>query len=262
MRLHEHFAGAEVTPPWHPWAVGGGSVDQSAGQLMLALPDIGPGRYADAQITDYAGLRRSEFPWRPPLRLTVVAKASGPASALIGTAGFGFWNDPFVPGRREIPRLPRAVWFFFGGSRSNMALARGQPGNGWKAATFDAMSPLFFSLLPLAPPGFLLMRIPAFYRVLWPLGQRALGVAEASLPGQLLADRHEYRIDWLQDGVQFFVDGQSVLTADSSPRGPLGFISWIDNQYAVVTPQGRFGWGTVACSPQWLALSQVTIETL
>lgn len=259
-RWADDFAGGRLHPPWTPWVTGGGRVDVTPGAVCLSVPVSSGQAYADAQITDYAGRARCDFPRKPPLRLSVRAVASGAGDVLRGTAGFGLWNDPFTPTRREIPRLPRAAWFFFGGPANNMALALDQPGSGWKAATFDAMRPLFWALLPLAPLGFLLMRVPILHRLLWPLGQRALGVAEASLPGALLAEPHDYTLEWLPDRVKFQVDDRVVLSTDRSPRGPLGFIAWIDNQYAVVTPQGCFVWGVTACDEQWLTLHQVTVE--
>ncbi len=261
-RFADDFADGQLNPPWMSWVTGGGQVEVAPGAARLIVPGSSGQAYTDAQITDYAGRARRDFPWRLPLRLTVRACASGGGDTLRGTAGFGLWNDPFTPTRREVPRLPRATWFFFGGPGNNMALALNQPGNGWKAATFDATRPLFFALLPLAPLGFLLMRLPVLYRAFWPLGQRALAVAEASLPGTLLAEPHDYTLEWLSNGVTFRVDDKVVLFTDCSPRGPLGFIAWIDNQYAVVTPQGRFAWGVTACEEQWLALQQVMIETL
>jgi hypothetical protein len=260
--IEDDFSTSALQACWTPWTTGGGVVEPMPDALRLRLPAPSTAAYADAQITDFAGLPRHTFPWRPPLRMTVRAAASGPAQSLIGTAGFGFWNDPFVPNRRELPRLPRAAWFFFGGPRSNMALAQGVPGNGWKAATFDAQRALFYGLLPLALPGMLLMRIPALYRALWPVGQRAIGVTEAALPGDLLATPHEYALTWRRDSVTFQVDGHLVLDSPTSPRGPLGFIAWMDNQYAVVTPQGQFGWGVAAGSEQWLVLEYIRIEPL
>ena len=254
--------GKALSSCWKPWTTGGGVVRMQPEGLQLLLPPASGDVYADAQITDYAGLPRRAFPWRPPLRMTVRAYASGSAESLRGTAGFGFWNDPFMPGRRELPRLPRAVWFFFGGPASNMSLALAQPGHGWKAATFDPLRPLFFALLPFAPIGFPLMRIPALYRALWPVAQRALGVAEAVLPGGLLAAPHDYSIEWAVDSVTFKVDNRPVLVTDRSPGGPLGFIAWIDNQYAVITPQGRFGWGVVPCAAQWLLLQRLAVAAL
>jgi hypothetical protein len=258
--VYDDFASGVLQSCWRPWTVGGGTMEIRPGALRLSLEQTSGEVYADAQISDYTGLPRHDFPWRPPLRMEVRAHASGDARSLAGTAGFGFWNEPFVPGRHEVPRLPRAVWFFFGGRRSNMALALDQPGNGWKAATFDAGNPLFWALVPLALPGLLVMRIPVAYRKLWPLGQRALGVAEAALPAELLAEPHDYQIIWEADRVRFAVDGRTVLTTNRSPHGPLGFVAWIDNQYAVVTPQGQFGWGVTASKEQWLTLERIRIE--
>lgn len=260
--VDDRFTDGQGAGRWRLLELGGGRVTRSAEGLRLQLPALGGARYADAQITDYAGLARRDFPWRPPLRLTVQAEASAPADGLAGTAGFGLWNDPFLPGRGSLPRLPRAAWFFFGAPPNDMRLALDRPGHGWKAAVFDARRPLFWGLLPLALPGFAVMRVPGLYRRLWPVGQRALGVAEAGLPGEWLAEAHEYGLEWRVDRAIFSVDGRIVLDTDRSPRGPLGFIAWIDNQYAIVTPQGRLGWGIVPNPDQGLTLTRIRIEAL
>ncbi|GAB4573506.1 MAG: hypothetical protein Kow0077_16090 [Anaerolineae bacterium] len=248
--------------PLQSWLVGGGSILRAADHWRLALPALGGEHYADAQISDYTSGNRRTLRWSPPVRLTITAWASGPAEALAGTAGFGFWNDPFVPGRAGLPRLPRAVWFFFSGPHSNMALARDRRGNGWKAAVFGPRLAALAALAPLALPGFVVMRVPLLYRLLWPVGQAALGVAEADLPGEWLAEPHRYTLTWLPQRVRFAVDGETVIETERSPRGPLGFVAWIDNQYAVVTPQGRFAWGIAPTAAQWLALSALEIESL
>src|SRR4051794_9401484 len=79
---------------WRTTQVGDGRLLLHNAGLRLLLADARRDQYADAQIDDYAGLARRRFPWRPPLRLTARARASGP---LVGTAGFGFWNNPFSP---------------------------------------------------------------------------------------------------------------------------------------------------------------------
>jgi hypothetical protein len=260
--LHDAFDSGALDPRWKPLTVGSGTLELADGVLRCVLSPANTRQYSDAQITDYQGLARRDFPHRPPLRLRVTARASHGTDRLKGTAGFGFWNEPFVPMQRGLPRLPRALWFFFASPPNNMALAKGVTGCGWKAATIDASRWPFLVLLPGAPLGFLLMRIPALYRVLWPVGQRALGVAEAALPVDI-STPHRYDLTWLPESVTFQVDGQTVLTAPYSPRGPLGFIAWIDNQYAVVTPPGRFGFGLIeTAEPQWLALEEIDIQQL
>lgn len=247
---------------WQPRTYGSALLRQADGALRCILPPGAINQYADAQITDYEQPRGDSFRWRPPLRLSVRAWASAPQAELIGTAGFGFWNEPFVPTGRLRLRLPRAVWFFFGAPPHNMALARDVPGRGWKAATLDAGRPLAVALLPFAPVGFLLMRVPALYRRLWPVAQRAIGVSEALLPVDLSAP-HSYTLDWRADSVTFRVDGQIVHAATTTPRGPLGFIAWMDNQYAIITPQGKIGFGvTPILREQWLALDEIAIEPL
>lgn len=258
----ETFAGDTLAPRWHPWTAGSGSLVVEGGALRCTLDPADIQHYSDAQISDYVGLPRRAFPWRPPLRLTVRAWASHGVDALRGTAGFGLWNEPFVPGGRGLPRPPRAAWFFFASPPSNMALACDVPGWGWKAATIDAARPAFAALVPLALPGFVAMHVPALYRALWPVAQRALGVSEAPLPADLAAP-HTYTLEWRADSVRFAVDGQTAHAAPYAPRGPLGLIAWLDNQYAVVTPTGRFRFGLVATTErQWLALSHIALEPL
>jgi hypothetical protein len=59
----------------------------------------------------------------------------------------------------------------------------------------------------------------------------------------------------------FGVDGATVLRAPNPPRGPLGFVTWVDNQFAVATPRGQFHFGTLdAAEKQWLELDWICIE--
>src|SRR5579859_1474141 len=157
-----------------PFAVGDGRVEHNGGWKFV-LPPTSAAYYSDAQVSDYATLQRRAYPWIAPVHMSVRACASHTVDQMRGTAGFGFWNQPFMPGQ-SVPRLPRAVWFFFAGRPSNMALAQNVNGYGWKAATLDAARPEFLALAPFAPIGVLLMRIPALYRKLYPIAQAALGV--------------------------------------------------------------------------------------
>ena len=257
---HEADFAQPLCLPWRLAEIGAGHAAQSAGALRLRLPPGPAAAYSDAQISDYAA--PLDFRWRPPARLEVTAWAEPGADRLRGTAGFGFWNQPFMPGARGF-RLPQAAWFFFSAPPSDMRLALDVPGPGWKAAALDARRAAFLALLPAAPVGCLLMRVPALYRRLWPVGQWALGVSERALEAQLLAERHTYTLDWRPDGLTFAVDGAVVHRAPHAPRGPLGFIAWLDNQYAVVTPQGRFGFGlTPILHEQTLVIEQLVLSTL
>jgi hypothetical protein len=158
------------------------------------------------------------------------------------------------------PALPRAVWFFYGSPPSNVKLDLQTPGHGWKAATIDALRPAALLLAPLAPLAVLLMNLRPLYRALWPPIQRALNVQEATVEVDMTA-WHTYVLEWGAEQARFSVDGEPVLEDAPSPRGPLGFVMWLDNQYMVVTPQGRLGWGLLDVpGRQWMEVDRLVIE--
>ncbi len=258
-RLEDRFTGG-LNPLWKVAEVGQGAVTPAPGSLRLTVKPS-PSAYSNAQIADY-DYDVFNFNWQPPLRMTVTAWVASPVDHLRGTAGFGFWNHPFSPDSRRL-RLPQAIWFFFAAPPSNMALAEGVPGYGWKAATLDAGRRGALALAPLALPAALLLRIPALYRRIYPPIQRQLAIAERLIDPALLGERHTYTLDWRTDGADFAIDGASILRTPFAPRGRAGFVAWLDNQYAVVTPQGKLRFGIVPVErEQTLVLEHVLIESL
>jgi len=256
--IHHDFS-AGLGARWKPYVTGSGTIEATEQTLRLVNQDAHALTYSDAQLDDYQGLPRGQFPWSAPLTLTVKARFSHATGSLKGTAGFGFWNDPFLMTGRRLPALPRAIWFFYASTPSNMKLDLQTPGHGWKAATIDAQRWPFILLLPTAPFAIPLMNIHPLYRALWPLGQRAIAVSEAHLDVEM-ADWHTYVVQWTAQRARFWVDGTLVLDSDRPPRGRLGFVMWMDNQYAIVTPWGRFGHGCVnAPGRQWLEVDSLTI---
>lgn len=246
--------------PWRIMLRGGGRLEKHGSALRFVTANATAQHYANAQLDDYQSLPRRRFLWRPPVRLTIRARFSHPNGVLRGTAGFGFWNDPFLMTGLRWPTLPRAVWFFYGSAPSNMKLDSRTPGWGWKAATLDVGRLPFWALLPFAPVAVPLMNIRRIYRAVWPLGQRAVQVGEALLPIDMTV-WHTYSLSWQPERVQFAVDDEPALTCNTSPRGPLGFVLWLDNQYLQVTPWGRFGWGLLSApGEQWLEVEQLTIR--
>lgn len=261
MDIHDTFE-IDLDARWRLGEIGNGQVLRRPRSLHLTLQQSDDKQYHDAQITDYDVAQRN-FQYKPPLRMTVRAYTSTHPNDLRGTLGFGFWNHPFVPMERGF-RLPQALWFFFGAPPNDMALAMDVPGHGWKAATINAAQASFVALLPTAPVAIPLMNVPALYRTLWPIGQRAIGVAETVIDSNLLTSEHTYTLEWLPDEARFYVDGELVQRATRAvPKGALGFIAWIDNQYAIVSPKGRFKFGGLSALPQMqsLVLQEVKIET-
>jgi hypothetical protein len=263
MGIYEGFS-AEPGRHWQRYLVGSGSLEPTGATLRFVNTNASARRYSDAQIDDYQGLPRRRFLWHPPLRLTVRARFSHPSGngspGLQGTAGFGFWNDPFLMTGARAPTLPRAVWFFYASPPSNMKLDLYTSGYGWKAATIDALRPGALLLAPLAPLAVLLMNLRPLYHALWPPIQEALRVQEATVEAEM-TEWHTYAIQWGVERACFWVDGSPVLDNAPSPRGPLGFVMWLDNQYMMVTPWGRLGWGLLDVpGRQWMEVDWLTIE--
>jgi hypothetical protein len=265
---------------WRRIECGSGRLALDGGRLRLENGPTSSRRYSNAQIDDYQGLPRGRLLWSPPLTLTVRARfshpgprldgpcpcsfvyppAAGGGPILSGTAGFGFWNDPLAPGSRRLPALPRALWFFYAAPPSNMKLDLHTSGCGWKAATVDASRGPALLLAPSAPLVVPLLHLPAVYRRLWPGIQRTVGVSEAPVTAAMTA-WHTYQIQWDRRRARFLVDGATVLDCVTPPRGPLGLVIWLDNQYMVVTPQGRLRHGLMEQrAEQWLELESVVLE--
>jgi hypothetical protein len=257
---------------WSVTRPGGGLVEVVESNLRLELPNAAAGVYSDAQIDDYSRQARPTFPWRPPLKLTIRARFShlvhpiatadvGANERLLrGTAGFGFWNYPLsLTGMAQRP--PDAIWFFGASQPSNMALVPGVPGWGWKAQVvhahrWDAVAALGPTALS-ALWGRLSGREEAAAR--WV--QRLTGAQEA----RLTFDPREwamYEIDWRHDRAMYYVDGALALVAPNPPVGPLGFVAWVDNQYAVATPRGELRFGTIASEREWIELEYIRIQSL
>jgi hypothetical protein len=227
-----------------------GVVRYPSGLRLICPP--GSGRsYRNAQIDDYSLVTGTPLLHRPPLQMTIWARFSSPAGSVRGTAGFGFWNYPWA----WPPALPQALWFFYGAPPHNMPLANGVAGAGWKAATIDAGRPAALAWLPLAPLVVPLLHLPWLSDRLWFPIQRAVGVAEVSLPLDIMNDWHQYRIEWESHTCRLLVDDHVILTQSPAPRGPLSFVAWIDNQYLILTPRGKIGWGLhSSATPQWMEI--------
>src|SRR5688500_15279335 len=153
------MAYTKLIPRSTPGTSAGEYTSEDGGKAYRLSVPVGPAdKYRLAQLDDYAKLSRSQFPLRPPIRLSLAARAS--SNSIPGTWGFGLWNDPFGlslgfggnPFR--LPALPNAVWFFGASEESYLSFrdpstslrsAQGGVANGFLAQTFR--SPKFHSLL-------------------------------------------------------------------------------------------------------------------
>jgi hypothetical protein len=243
---------------WSSHCGGGAALEPTTETFRFVNVDTKHQRITNAQIDDYQPLSRREFRWQPPLTMTVRARFSHPAGELSGTAGFGFWNDPFMMTGRLSPALPRALWFFYASPPSDIKLDLAAPGSGWKAATLDAIRLPALTYLPFAPILVPLMRWEAVYRWLWPRVQRALCICEAPLAVDM-TKWHTYVLVWEKRAARFLIDGETMLICPS-PGGRLGFVMWLDNQSMEVKPWGEFRYRRLdAPGRQWLEVEMFSI---
>ncbi len=125
-----------ASPYWVRFAVGHAEIERELGIIRFVIDGAEEGKLSDAELDDHRTVPRHRLMWKPPLRMTVRARTSHRSGEMLGTAGFGFWNDPFDwVGNVQVP--PNALWFFYGSPQSDMSFVRGVRGNGWKAATLN-----------------------------------------------------------------------------------------------------------------------------
>jgi hypothetical protein len=243
----------------------GGKVEPTGEQSWRFSLPPGPGNtYRWAQLDDYLKLSRRDFFWRPPVELRLRARVSAPD--LPGTWGFGFWNDPFTASiglggmARRIPALPNTAWFFYASPPNYLSLRDDLPAQGFLAATFRAPR-LPAPLMAFTLPGLPFLAWPAAGRMIRRVSRQLIRQASTLIDTDVSA-WHTYSIQWASDRAVFLLDEQVVLETEASPIGPLGFVMWIDNQYAAFTPQGRISFGSLP-SPQeaWLEVEALEITS-
>ena len=111
-RLELNNFSIENPAPWKTYLKGSGSFQLVNQSLQLINAETTVEQYTNAQLDDYQGLSRRAFLWHPPLKLQVQARFSHPTGHLKGTAGFGFWNDPFLMTGLRLPTLPKSRLVF------------------------------------------------------------------------------------------------------------------------------------------------------
>lgn len=248
-----------------PYLAGAGRIERVGDVTRLVLPPTGDKAYGDAQLDDYSGTRPFRFVNRPPDTLRLRARFSHQIGVLKGTAGFGFWNHPLALGGGLIPR---SLWFFHGSPESNLQFARGVPGHGFKAGLLDSgrwiqrpedrgrmteVGGLPTSVIRPLSSGRRVLR--AATGVAIRTAQRLIHARERVLDLDI-TQWHDYALEWQRDEAVWRIDGVEVFRAPAPPRGPLGFVAWIDNYRAAFTADGRLGFAYVATTEtQWLDLT-------
>lgn len=238
------------------YTVNGGLVEQIDGVYRLSIPPATDSAYVDAQLDDYDKTLPMRFAHQPPQHLAVRARFSHPQGQLKGTAGFGFWNHPFGQAG-QLLAAPCNVWFFHASQESNLRVKPHFAGHGFSAAVLH--SPPIPSTQNTVSRTLLhgldrLLRIKPISQVLMAAAQKLVQADEQALDLDL-TQWHTYEVIWEKHATCFLVDGRAIMRSSVSPRGPLGFVAWIDNYTAIAT-NGQYQFGYVACAhEQWLELS-------
>ncbi len=252
--IEDHFEKG-YNPAWVRFAIGHADIEHEEGIGRLVVDGAEAGELSDAEIDDHRTAPRWNLKWKPPLTLTVRARFSHRAGELAGTAGFGFWNDPFDwVGNVESP--PNALWFFYASPHSDMTFVRDIAGSGWKAAMLNGGKA---DRLTMAIGNFI-FKIPGMSKLVFRLAETRMNAAEQVLKLDM-TEWHEYTLEWGTREAIFRVDKEEVLRVDNPPRVPLGFVAWVDNNATSMGPGKDFYFQRIAIpGRQWMELAYVRIE--
>lgn len=243
-------------PRWVRFAIGHSEIEIAPGIARLIVDGAVDGELSDAEIDDHRTAPRWNLHWTPPLTLTVRARFSHPTGELRGTAGFGFWNDPFDwSGNVEAP--PNAIWFFYASPESDMAFVRDMQGHGWRAAFLNGGKADRVTMAV----GNALFKIPAMSKLIFSAAEKRMDAAEFLLDDVKMTEWHEYKIDWRAEEAIFTVDAVQVFRAKNPPNVPLGFVAWVDNNATTMGPGKDFAFDRIAVPErEWMELAYVKIE--
>ena len=263
MTWYDRFAMSNPTPALHTSQSPHAKVVKIGENFWhLEIPARTRRGYRLAQLDDHGSLRRRDFPWKPPLTLSLQARVS--AAELPGTWGFGLWNDPFsfmLAYNKPVPRfptLPDAAWFFHASSQNYLSILNDLPANGFLAATFSSKK-VPFALLVLSSPALALILIPGLAQLV----RRSLrGVIQqdAALVHTNVTEWHAYMLEWEPGLVRLSLDGTEILHTNITPHGPMSLVIWVDNQYAALPPTGRLKYGTLPNpDPAWMEIREIKL---
>lgn len=238
------------------------SIEKTPEGYLMKIPAGDSSSYRFAQIDDYFGLPRRNFPHRfpdssTPLRTSLSLRARTSSLSLPGTWGFGAWNDPFGmslgfgANRLRLPTLPNAVWFF-GASKENHLSFSDKPAQGFLAQSFR--SPRFHA--SLIPAG---MVLPFSAKTTRRMVSKVIA-EDSCVLGVDVTQWHSYKLEWDQNRVVWYVDEAQVFESPVSPNPPLGLVIWLDNQFASFTPDGKIKFGVLENpEPAWLEIEGLEI---
>ncbi len=230
------------------------SIEKTEKGYLMKIPAGDSSSYRFAQIDDYFGLPRRNFPHHSS---TLSLRARTSSSIIPGTWGFGLWNDPFGmslgfgANRFRLPTLPNAAWFF-GASQENHLSFSDKPAQGFLAQSFR--SPKFHA--SLIPAG---LALPFSAKTTRRMLSNVIAEDSSALSVGV-TQWHNYRLEWSPNRLVWFVDEAQVFESLVGPNPPLGLVIWIDNQFAAFTPEGKISFGVLEGNAEWLEIEDLVMS--
>jgi len=254
----------KINNHWTFVAKRGAKTFTKSGVLYLGFDTATRSHYTDAQVDDYTLVPTSEYIWRPNTRLSIYARFSidqyrnnDDEAYLKGTAGFGFWNRPFSMQGKWF-RAPKSIWFFHSAPPSKMHLDPSVSPWGFKTQVVNTtLRSVLINAMPLFCFG-LIGRIRSNKQAGYYL--KKLSGADEHVIDLDITKWHRYEIVWAKKSVVFSIDGQVVYSTQASVKAKLGFVAWVDNEYAVVGPDLRLSFGHTDTLAQWLEVKEITLS--
>ena len=116
------------------------------------------------------------------------------------------------------------------------------------------------ALLALAAPVFPLLTLPWLAKRIRPAIARVIKDDSRSINLDV-TQWNQYTGQLEQSLVRFKIDKAEIFRTKVAPRSPLGFVIWIDNQFASFPPNGKLAYGTMKNSrPAWIEVKQIEIS--
>ncbi len=237
IKIAERFNGLQRHPHWNRLTVGSAWIEENYG-LRLIMRNVPAGALCSAQLDDFITRTRAEYPWTPPLVLKLRARVNLPAGMLLGTAGFGFWNNMAPIWNDHVEVFPNWIWFYYASPETTISPTRG-PASGWKASVMRGGSGGEQAMAW----NDTLLRIPL---VGSKLGKVRMPGKEQTLDRWDFSIWHDFEIHWNREVIHFRIDGEEVLEVHIRMEFPLAFMAWVDNNYAGVKENGEADLGYLA----------------
>ncbi len=187
-----------------------------------------------AQIDDYSYRPMKDYPWMPPIR--VEARMRFSSNTKPGAAGLYLWNNPTGLGAEATSYRPLKWIGFYRSPDFNITGIQ----SGFRASVVNGSWLSSLSMFGLK-----------------------LDATEVALDDQYdWTQWHTYLIEYWKYRVVLYINGEQLLAAHTSIKGPLSAVVWLNNNHSHIH-NGQFNpkYDKID-APEWLDIDYLTIEPM